>query len=140
MKHCMAALLLVCLAVPAGAADLNGATLRGRVLQVRNHYTSGGLFRVEIELFTQAPAGGPYSPLFNCAPDIWDDCEVSDLITGCTPVCETIEGAKDTKVEICHCAPFNPGAGECIEVTPFHDGFGLLAAAITPSASCTAVP
>lgn len=122
------------------AADANSALFRGHVLQVRNHYTSGGLFRVEVQLFTQAPSGGPYSPRFFCSPTIWDDCEVSDLITGCTPVCETEPGADDSKVEVCHCTPFNPGAGICLETEPFHDGFGMLAESVTPSSGCSSLP
>jgi hypothetical protein len=135
--------LTFALPLMSSAADLNTASLRGRVLSVQNHIASGGVFRVEVTLYDQAPSGGPYSPSFYCSPLIWGDCEVADLITGCSPVCDTVEGAaKDSKVEVCACATFNPGAGVCLETAPYHDGFGLLATSISILAgtNCTAVP
>lgn len=130
------------LAAPTFAADSNTALFRGRVTQVREHYTSGGLFRIEVQLFTQAPAGGPYSPIFTCSPLIWSDCEVTDLITGCTTTETSQAGPDDTKITIHHCFPFNPEAGVCLETSPFHDGFSLLSDAVTivANSNCTAIP
>lgn len=140
-KLLLSAVCLCAFAAPSFANDdLNHTDLRGRVVSVKNHIATGGVFRVEVQLFVQSPTGGPYSPSFYCSPSIWSDCEVSDLITGCTPVCESTEGPDDTKIENCHCGSFNPGAGACLEVEPYHDGFGLLANSVSVVSTCKPLP
>lgn len=141
-KAIIAAVLALALAAPAVAADANSALLRGRVLQVREHISSGGVFRVEVQLLTQTPSGGPWSPLFDCSPFIWGDCEVGDLIPGCTTVATSQEEGKEFKLVIHHCPVFNPGAGVCLEAAPFHNGFGLTADSVTilSNANCTTPP
>lgn len=123
----------------AAAADANTALLRGHVSQVREYVSSGGTFRVEVQLITDSPSGGPWSPFFDCSPFIWSDCEVSDLITGCTTITTSQEVGKEFKLLIHHCPTFNPNAGVCLEATLFHNGFTFIADAVSmlANSNCT---
>lgn len=127
MKRLLFVALLVCAPLASHAADINTATLRGRVLFTNNYFDNNGTYRFEVGLLVfDGGADAPYSPVFDCGIDLWDEiCQTAILMPGCTPECSNLPTG-DFKMEQCACPTFNPGAGLCLDVSAFHDGNRLL--------------